>query len=156
MKAGHTHAAQESVALDSWHCHYLLGFICVCGNNNEHASGAVKSGNLRAALNFNLKSWAAFGSEFFDPQLPPRKAVAFWEGFCDQPHLHICRHWHYLEIASLRKKPAVNCKFPDFFFFFSLCCPPLGREDCIPLSVFRCSTFCWAFLIWIIFVFYPG
>lgn len=56
MKAGHTHAARASMALNVCHCHYLLGFICVCSNNNERDSGAGRSGNIRAALNFNLKS----------------------------------------------------------------------------------------------------
>lgn len=47
----------------------LLAQFFVCGNNNEHDSGAERSGNLRAALNFNLTPWTAFVSKFFNPQL---------------------------------------------------------------------------------------
>lgn len=88
MKASRTHAARASKVLDSRHWHYLLGFICVCGNSSG-PSGAGRSGNLRVALNFSLKSRAAFGSNFFNSRLPPREAVAFRESFSDQPHLRI-------------------------------------------------------------------
>lgn len=140
------------MALNVCHCHYLLGFICVCSNNNERDSGAGRSGNIRAALNFNLEPNAAQDFNFFNPQLPTRKAVAFWEGFSDQPHLPICRQWNHLETASLRKKPVVNSKFPHSSHRVV---PHLGGRSA-SISILRCSTFPQTFLICIIFVFSPG
>lgn len=79
-------AAHRSVSVvpQRWHCHHLLGFIYVCGDNNELA---LEQGGQEtwAALNFIFSSWAAFGFRIFNPQLPPMKAMAFWESFSDQP-----------------------------------------------------------------------